>query len=111
MPRQRDPNKPKRNVWTDQSPYGTYVGPAGSAAQWRQAFSEAMGREEAEEILSGQPDSPWVILGVSPNATQDEIKHAYRMLMLRFHPDRCGNTKESNERAKRIIAAYTVLKK
>ena len=110
MPKMRDPNKPKRNVWTDASPYGTYTGPAGNASQWRQAFSEAMGRDEAEEIIAGQSDSPWVILGVNPNATPSEVKSAYRRMMLKYHPDKCGNTTGSNERAKRIIAAYTVMK-
>ena len=32
-------------------------------------------------------DSPWTILGVAINATEDQIKDAYRKLAKKFHPD------------------------
>lgn len=50
------------------------------------------------------------VLGVSPTASDDEIKKAYRKLAMRYHPDRNGGTKESEERFKEITEAYDVLR-
>ena len=47
-------------------------------------------------------------LGVEPNASQDEIKKAYRKLSFQHHPDRNQN-QESNEVIQNINAAYEVL--
>ncbi|OAG28309.1 DnaJ C-terminal domain-containing protein [Thermodesulfatator autotrophicus] len=49
------------------------------------------------------------ILGVSRNATQEEIKKAYRRLALKYHPDRNRGNKEAEERFKEINEAYAVL--
>jgi DnaJ-class molecular chaperone len=51
---------------------------------------------------------PYQILGVSRNATQGEIKRAYRRLAKQSHPDRNPNDK-SAERFKEVHAAYEVL--
>lgn len=48
------------------------------------------------------------ILGVSRNATQEEIKKAYRHLVLKYHPDR-NKSKEAEEKFKEINEAYAVL--
>lgn len=48
------------------------------------------------------------ILGVSKNATETEIKKAYRKLALEYHPDR-NKTKEAEGRFKEITKAYEVL--
>lgn len=50
------------------------------------------------------------ILGVPRNATQEEIKRAYRRLALQYHPDRNPGDKEAEERFKEIAEAYEVLR-
>lgn len=49
------------------------------------------------------------ILGVSKNASDEEIKKAYRKLAMKYHPDRNPNKKEAEERFKEINEAYAVL--
>ena len=49
------------------------------------------------------------ILGVNNNASQDEIKKAYRKLSLKYHPDRTGGDTELSEKFKELNEAYSVL--
>lgn len=49
------------------------------------------------------------ILGVSRDASLDEIKKAYRRLALKYHPDRNPGDKEAEEKFKEINEAYAVL--
>ena len=51
----------------------------------------------------------YAILEVSPAATRDEIKQAYRKLALRFHPDKTENDPYTNARFREIKEAYEVL--
>jgi len=50
------------------------------------------------------------ILGVSKNASQDEIKKAYRELAKKYHPDANKNDPAAEKRFKEISEAYEVLK-
>jgi molecular chaperone DnaJ len=54
-------------------------------------------------------DDYYEILGVPRNATQEEIKSAYRRLALRHHPDRNPGNRQAEERFKRISEAYRIL--
>lgn len=49
------------------------------------------------------------LLGVSRDASPEDIKKAYRKLALRHHPDRNQGSVESEEQFKRITEAYEVL--
>lgn len=49
------------------------------------------------------------VLGVDKNATQDEIKRAYKKLAVKYHPDRNPGDKEAEEKFKEINEANEVL--
>ena len=49
------------------------------------------------------------ILGVHLEATEDEIRRAYRRLALQWHPDRNAGSAEAEERFKEISEAYAIL--
>lgn len=49
------------------------------------------------------------LLGVKKDATDDEIKKAYRKLALKYHPDHAKGDKAAEEKFKEISEAYAVL--
>src|ERR671930_737733 len=55
------------------------------------------------------PKSLYESLGVSKNASQDEIKKAYRRLVRQYHPDKNPGDAEAESRFKEVQTAYDVL--
>ena len=53
--------------------------------------------------------SYYEILEVSREASQEEIKTAYRRLALLFHPDKNPENQEAEEKFKQISEAYRIL--
>jgi molecular chaperone DnaJ len=53
--------------------------------------------------------SPYEVLGVAKNASQDEVKKAYRKLARQYHPDKNPDDKEAEERFKEVQNAYDLL--
>jgi molecular chaperone DnaJ len=49
------------------------------------------------------------VLGISRNASQEEIKKAYRRLAIQYHPDKNPGDKTSEEKFKEIAEAYAIL--
>ncbi|MBU0482238.1 MAG: DnaJ domain-containing protein [Proteobacteria bacterium] len=61
-------------------------------------------------------ESYYDILGLSPGASYEEIKKAYRQLSMRYHPDKVGHLGEefrkvAEEKMKELNVAYNHLKK
>ena len=62
-----------------------------------------MNKKEHNEI-----EKSAIILGLGEEATMQEIKERYRKLALKYHPDRCPETRKSAcaERFKKMKQAY-----
>ncbi|KAI4322118.1 hypothetical protein L6164_021838 [Bauhinia variegata] len=59
-------------------------------------------------VKASRGESPYQVLGVSPSATVDEIKRAYRKLALKYHPD-VNKEDKAQEKFMRIKHAYNTL--
>ena len=55
-------------------------------------------------------DDPYKVLGVSPNASDEEIKKAYRRLAKQYHPDRNPGDPVAAQKMQQINDAYDQIK-
>jgi len=55
-------------------------------------------------------EDPYKVLGVDRNASDEEIKRAYRRLALKYHPDRNPGDAEATRKMQEINAAYEQIK-
>ena len=55
-------------------------------------------------------DDPYKVLGVSPDASDEEIKKAYRKLAKKYHPDRNPGDAEAAKKMQEVNAAYEQIK-
>lgn len=55
-------------------------------------------------------EDPYKVLGVSPDASDEDIKRAYRQLAKKYHPDRNPGDAEAAKKMQEINAAYEQIK-
>lgn len=55
-------------------------------------------------------EDPYVVLGLPPGASPDEVTAAYRALAKSLHPDRAGNDRRATERMAEVNAAYDAVR-
>ena len=55
-------------------------------------------------------DDPYKVLGVSPDASDEEIKRAYRQLAKKYHPDLNPGDREAARKMQEVNAAYEQIK-
>ena len=55
-------------------------------------------------------DDPYKVLGVSPDASDEDIKRAYRRLAKKYHPDLNPGDAEAARRMQEVNAAYEQIK-
>ena len=55
---------------------------------------------------------PYKVLGVSPNASEEEVKSAYRQLVKKYHPDNYADSPLAdlaNEKMQEVNEAYDMV--
>ena len=63
--------------------------------------------------MARQNPNPYLVLGVSPTATQAEITHAYRTRLRAHHPDTrhpAASKTDDDDDLRQVLAAYAVLR-
>lgn len=79
---------------------------------------DQFGRQDSSRQRENQLDLAYQALGVSPTATDKEVKRAYRKLMSQYHPDKLMGQgvpedmiKTATQRSQEVQTAYDLIKK
>jgi len=79
----------------------------GSDGEGGEGHAEELARRVANAAADkGGKVQPYAVLGVAPEATQSEIKKAYRKLSLRFHPDKNDGSVEAQVSPQAILQRF-----
>lgn len=77
------------------------------------AVSQQPNQEQSENRPAPAPEKPkvdyYAVLGVAKTATADEIRHAYRKLARKYHPDLNPGSKDAEARFHEVQVAYNAL--
>ena len=55
-------------------------------------------------------EDPYKVLGLHPNASDEEVKRAYRQLAKKYHPDLNPGDQEAARKMQEVNAAYEQIK-
>ena len=101
--------------------YHYYIKPFMAARNAGRSSHQSPGAGAGDEQQSSRPSQttgaakdPYQVLGLSPGASAEEIRHAYRGLAAKYHPDKVEHLGEefkrlAEQRFKEIQAAYQAL--
>lgn len=72
-------------------------------------------QQESSHIGKADLESAYRLLGVSPTASDEEVKSAYKKLAVKYHPDKVAHLgkavqNEANDRFAKINSAYDLIK-
>lgn len=72
--------------------------------------------ESVKNMFYRNVDSDYKVLGLDPNATDEEVKKAYRKMAIKFHPDKVSQMGEeyqkgAKEKFQKIQDSYEAIKK
>lgn len=72
--------------------------------------------ESVKAMFYRDVDSDYVVLGIEPSATDEEVKKAYRKMVIKFHPDKVAQMGEeyqkgAKEKFQTIQDSYEAIKK
>jgi len=63
----------------------------------------------AEFVIDVTESDPYMVLGIASDATEDDIKKAYKQLSLQCHPDKNPEDSSAKEKFQKVLDAYTLL--
>lgn len=68
-------------------------------------------QQRKQIIQQSKYNNPYAILEIDSNATDEEVKKAYRRLVLKYHPDKFADDEIANEKFNALAEAYQWIKK